>query len=114
RRVGCGAAGPWRLRRRAGLGGWVGTRCWFGRTCRFRRSTRRRTRGWVVWCSSCCRGGGGARDGAWPSLVRWRRRAVPGLVGRGRRPVGDGEVLVGDGAVGDLGVAQGHVHAAVA
>ena len=28
--------------------------------------------------------------------------------------VGDGEVLIGHGAVGDLGVAQGHVHAAVA
>ena len=28
--------------------------------------------------------------------------------------VGDGEVLIGDGAVGDLGVAQCHVHAAVA
>ena len=27
--------------------------------------------------------------------------------------VGDGEVLVGDGAAGDLGVAQGHVEAAV-
>ena len=28
--------------------------------------------------------------------------------------LGDGEVLIGDGAAGDLGVAQGHVQAAVA
>ena len=38
----------------------------------------------------------------------------PGLFVEGVDLVGDGEVLVGDGAVGDLGVAQGHVHAAVA
>jgi len=27
--------------------------------------------------------------------------------------LGDGEVLIGDGAAGDLGIAQGHVQAAV-
>ena len=38
----------------------------------------------------------------------------PGLFVEGVDLVGNGEVLVDDGAVGDLGVAQGHVHAAVA
>ena len=37
-----------------------------------------------------------------------------GLAVEGFDFLGDGEVLVGDGAAGDLGVAQGHVEAAVA
>jgi hypothetical protein len=47
------------------------------------------------------------------SVPRHRRVARAG----GRRGVdlvGNGEVLVGGGAAGDLGVAQGHVEAAVA
>jgi len=37
-----------------------------------------------------------------------------GLAVEGLDLAGDGEVLISDGAAGDLGVAQGHVQAAVA
>jgi hypothetical protein len=37
-----------------------------------------------------------------------------GLAVEGLDFAGDGEVLIGDGAAGDFGVAQGHVQAAVA
>ncbi len=107
--------GLWRWRRRVGRAGWAGTRCWSGRTCRSRRWSRTRSPVRGGGCSSRCR------------ACRWcsrRSRAIfgpiasagswAGLAVEGLDLLGDGEVLVGDGAVGDLGVAQGHVQAAVA